>query len=466
MPGTAPATTHDYDFFALSPGQFEDLVSAVIEDRPNRWTRRPEAIGRLGSDHGRDIRITERVGRGWFGRDREWLFQVKREKEVGPEDLRKIVRKAVPDPSKAPYAFVVAVASGVSSQGRSAFDDEAHKAKIKHYEVWDKFTFQTALQKPSLGRLAAFYFGDGSAIEGTTHLPLSIDRSPGRDAPLSGRDELVSKLKATTGDIVLVGAPGTGKTRLAVELDDVRFLAPSAGPDVVAESLRDRQPASVVIDDAGFELGKLGMLLDLRREGYHFRLVATAWPGHIDAIRRILQPASEIVVDPLERKPMDDLIQSIGVRDPYWRAEILDQAQGRPGWAMSLIQLGTAGHGGDVASGRALIGEIRSLVGPTQVRVLALLALMSALGTIDRARDLPAVETFLRVSQLELAELLAAAASAGVIDETDRGLTVAPQALRRALVRNQFFDESPAPASIERVLTEWPDRRASILSWL
>ena len=411
-------------------------MNAVIASRPNNWTRLPEGLGKRlrpwqGHTHHGACRVAP------VELEREWLFQVKREKEVGPEDLRKIVRKAVPDPSKAPYAFVAAVASGISSQARDAFNEEARKAKVRHYEVWDKVSLQTALQNPKLGRLAAFYFGNGSAIEGTTHLPLSLDRSPGRDAPLSGRADLVTQLLATTGDVLLIGAPGTGKTRLAAELDGVRYLAPLATPDDVAESLRDRSPSCVVVDDAGFDLKRLEMMLDLRREGYQFRLIGTVWPAQLHAVRRVIQPATEIEVDPLGRKPMDDFIQAIGVRDHYWREEILDQAEGRPGWGVS-IQLGSAGHGDDVLSGRVLIAEIESLVGPSPVRVIRVLAVMSVLGSVDREHDLPERQRSSRSASWRLTEILTLAAGAGVVDETAYGLAVAPNIAYRPRSKSVF----------------------------
>jgi hypothetical protein len=465
MRGAVPSkTTHVHDFFELSPGQFEDLVRSLIATMPNAWTRSPEPLGRLGADRGRDIRVTERVGPALWRREREWLFQVKREKHVGAEDLRKIVGEAVPDKSKAPYALVVVVASAVSNKAREAFAEEARKARVKHAEVWDRNSLNTDLLRTRNGRTAAFYFGAGAALEGTTHLPLALDRSLGRDAQLGGRDALIAKIKASPGDIVVIGGPGVGKTRLTAELEGARYLAPLASPNEVTESLRDRTPAFVVVDDAGWNLDRLRMMLDLRREGWQFRLVATVWPDHLPSVRRELPNATEIVVEPLDRKSMDDFIQALGVRDYFWRHSILEQAQGRPGWAVALVQLGFAGHGEDVASGRALVREIERLVGPSPARVIGLMAAIATLGRVNRARDLPKLEHYLGISQLESQELLGFAAAAGILDAQGDALLVAPNALRIALVRERYFEDSPAVSSSDRLLDEWPDRRPEILA--
>jgi len=90
-------TINPLHFEDLEPHRFEDLVRQLAHDfRP--W-RQLEAIGRLGNDQGVDIRGWEILGGtdeadgedGGAPADREWLFQVKRHKTLGPADIRPIV---------------------------------------------------------------------------------------------------------------------------------------------------------------------------------------------------------------------------------------------------------------------------------------------------------------------------------------------------------------------------------------
>lgn len=62
------------------------------------WGLAPEPVGRLGSDHGRDVRAWERVPalRGRKPTEREWRYQLKRVKEIGPTALRRFVNEAIP----------------------------------------------------------------------------------------------------------------------------------------------------------------------------------------------------------------------------------------------------------------------------------------------------------------------------------------------------------------------------------
>src|SRR6266571_6656326 len=225
MPGQTTRTTQPHDFLELSDGQFEDLVRQLAGTSGVDWSRAPEPVGRLGSDRGRDIRGWERVPaqRGRKRGEREWRYQAKRWNRIGPKELRAIVKEAVPDQADVPRALVVAVACRVSNKGFEAFDEEAKKLGISDRELWTRDTLNDKLVLKENARIAAFYFGDGPAIEGTVPIPLALDRSAGRDLTLLGVDDAVSRLLAASGDVILVGRPGTGKSRLAMEAEGVRF---------------------------------------------------------------------------------------------------------------------------------------------------------------------------------------------------------------------------------------------------
>jgi hypothetical protein len=468
MPGRTTRTTQPHDFLELSDRLFEDLVRQLAGTSRVDWSRAPEPVGRLGSDRGRDIRGWERVParRGRQPSEREWRYQAKRSNRIGPTELRTIVREAVPDQADVPHALVVAVACRVSNKGFEAFHEEAKKFGISHRELWTRDTLNDKLVLNENARIAAFYFGDGPAIEGTVPIPLALDRSAGRDLTLLGLDDGVSKLLAASGDVILVGRPGTGKSRLAMEAEGVRFLTSRADADAVAESLRLHEPAHVVLDDAGLAIDRLEMLLELRREGHRFAIIATTWTEHLDDVKRMLPDATVIEVLLLERKTIDALLKALGVTNYFLRVEILDQAEGRPGWAVALADIAKRGGGGDVISGRALIDQVEpylARLGTSSVKALGLLSVIGALGRVSLVKDLSEVEAYVEVSRLEGQQLLQDAAAAGVLELRNGALEIAPEALRFALVAYWFFEQRPAPWPIDKLLTNFPDHRDAIL---
>ncbi len=432
------------------------------------WSLAPEPVGRLGSDHGRDVRAWERVPalRGRKPTEREWRYQLKRVKEIGQTALGRFVNEAIPDHSDIPYALVIAVACRVSNDGFAAFHDEAHKLGVLHHELWSRDTLNDKLVLNENARIAAFYFGDGPAIEGTVPIPITLDRSAGRDLSLLGRGDELAKLQAAGGDVILVGQPGSGKSRLAAEAKRVRFITSRADPNAVAESLRQRQPAHVVLDDAGLAIARLEMLLELRREGHSFAIVATTWAENLDEVKRWLPDAAVIGLPLLERKTIDDLLTALGIKNYYLRLEILDQAEGRPGWAVALADLAKRGRGRDIITGRAIIGQVEpylARLGASSKKALGLLSMIGALGSVSLAKELTEVEAYVAVDRLEGQQLLQDAAAAGVLELLDDALRISPKAFRFALVGHWFFEQRPAPWPIDDLLTHWPDHRDAIL---
>jgi hypothetical protein len=270
-------TTATRPFGDLSPSQFEAVVRQVVGrlDRVT-WETKPDPIGHLGSDAGQDIRAVELVYGPKRTTKRLWLVQVKRYEKIHPKDLEDIIDAAIPSGSKAPYAFIVVVACNASRQCFDTFDAAAKARGVKHPELWTKEKLNDFLNEPTNALTATFYFGDGSAIPGTVPIPVALDRSVGRDAPLLGRAAEVADLLAAPGDVVIVGPAGSGKSRLAAEIPGRRFLTLNSNANAVADSLRIDQPTHVVLDDAGLDLARLDMLLELRQQGYNGRRTRTS----------------------------------------------------------------------------------------------------------------------------------------------------------------------------------------------
>lgn len=437
-------TTATRPFENLSPSQFEAVVRQVLGRLDGvEWEARPDPIGHLGSDEGQDIRATQlsrgpkRVTR------REWLVQVKRYEKIYPKQLVKIVEKAIPTGAKAPYALVVAVPCDASKRGFDEFTAAAKARGVKSPELWTREKLNDALNEPKNARTASFYFDDGRAIPGTVPLPIALDRSGGRDAPLLGRDSEVATILGAPGDILIVGPAGSGKSRLAAEIPGRAFLTLNGDANDVAESLRLDQPTHIVLDDAGLDLPRLDMLLELRQQGHKFAIVATTWAETVDEVRTRLPRATRIDLVLLERSDMDATLKATGIGNYYLRSWILDLAEGRPGWGIGLADLAKGGRISDVLSGRGLIeriGPYLHRINPAGGdRVMALLGVIAAVGPLPEAQ-LTAVDTFLGIGRLERLGLLREAAAVGMIDLRGGALAVAPQALRPALVAHVFFD--------------------------
>jgi hypothetical protein len=424
-----------------------------------------QPVGRLGADGGRDIRAFERVSTaGDEGQEREWRFQVKRQREVGPEDLRKIVREAVPDPDHAPHAVIAVVAAPVSAAGLAAFEDEAKKLGVEHIDIWDRSVLNDRLTFPENADLRALYFGREHAIDATIQVTLGLGLSAGRDLELTGREQQQERISVHDGDLLISGVPGAGKTRLAFESGDVRFLNHEAQTDDIADSIRRHRPDRVAIDDAGLDVERLKTLLELRKAGHQFAIVATVWPEDLDRVRRWLPDALVVEIGLLERKPMDEILQGLGISNYYLRAEILRQAEGRPGWAVALADLAIHGRGGEVLTGRGLIDQIEPFLSRlgSSVPARGLLSLMAALGAVD-PDEWDAIDGYLRLNRLERHELVVELASAGLLERVGDRLRVAPESLRIALVAHWFFEQA-TPWRITDLLEPWHEHRVEILA--
>jgi hypothetical protein len=161
-------TLNPLHFEDLEPHRFEDLIRQLAYGF--RTWRSLEATGRKGNDEGVDIRGMEIVqearlsdeeggaGESPSPSDREWRFQVKRYKELGPADMRKIVVDAL-SRGPAPYGLVAAVGCDVSADALAAFREEALSRGLVQAHVWMGAHLEDMLYLPENDRLLFGYFG-------------------------------------------------------------------------------------------------------------------------------------------------------------------------------------------------------------------------------------------------------------------------------------------------------------------
>jgi hypothetical protein len=238
---------------------------------------------------------------------------------------------------------------------------------------------------------------------GLTGQPSALSVIPNTSRPritdsLIGRENDLAWLQGTSGDLLLTGQPGSGKTFLLstfAKQSGALFLV-IEDPAQIAACIRAQQPEAIIVDDAHLDISLLSRLSHLRTElGAGFRIIATCWPGQKDSVLQSMQlPTSSVHdLDPLTRDQIVELVKSTGTAGPTELIrEIVDQAEGRPGRAATLCHLCIRGDVRQVALGEALSRDIRTtfepLVGSGATEILAAFSLGG-----DRGMDMGTVST-------------------------------------------------------------------------
>lgn len=260
---------------------------------------------------------------------------------------------------------------------------------------------------------------------------------------LFGRDEELDHLRAAVKlrtDVSLVGVPGVGKSRLLVELEGgVHFIDPLAR-DHLADDLFAVEPTTVVLDDAHFNQELLEQLVSIRsKERFSFAIVAATWPGTEAPVEALLNKPTRVEVDRLARAALDQMIQALGVHGVRARSLVLEQSDGRPGWAALLSRLVVNGAGDDLATGQSLLDQVAGLAAafagsPALDDGLACIA---ALGSAT-LEDIEIIASHAVVPYGELISWLEVTAQGGLVERTnDRWSVLAP--LRSLIVASTFF---------------------------
>ena len=311
--------------------------------------------------------------------------------------------------------------------------------------------------------------------------PITVSRSPWRLAesswsqlPLVGREDPLNLLVTGDGDVILFGKPGVGKTRLLAEMPDVVFVDPDAAEDRLADDIRWIAPQVIVVDDVGQAPRLARFVQRLRRQEadwLNVRLVVACWPHEIDAARDLLPDAAEIELDLLERPDINAIVRAMGITGVMARQEILDQAEGRPGWAVALADLLLRSGWEDLVTGRALLGEVDGYLRRSELSVSArdLLAVVAALRGVEDG-DLTTVATTVGVSRPEASRLLRAVAKGGLLDVEQRAIdgtgcrySVRPPMLADAVAAEHYLMGDVPLGDIDDLLEAWPERRVDLV---
>ena len=157
-------------FEDLDPHRFEDLVRELAYDFKD-W-QSIEATGRGGSDDGFDIRAYERLGDTTAESDDQdsgeeathpmegqvWMFQCKREKEIGPARVASIISDGV-DHKVPPYGYVLAAPVNFSKASYDEFREELRKRGVMEFYLWGRAALEDMLHLPKNDHILFTFFG-------------------------------------------------------------------------------------------------------------------------------------------------------------------------------------------------------------------------------------------------------------------------------------------------------------------
>lgn len=359
---------------------------------------------------------------------------------------------------------VLATSEALSPRRRSNLERRAEELGFLLVQTFDRRDIASRLDRDSRWT---------KMLLGITGEPPALSAFPRRrrDLPeveLVSRDEDLAWLRATLGDRLIVGEPGAGKTSLLLELVEegrALFLA-TEDEGRFAEAFSDHRPEIVLVDDAHLEPARLDRLRqirhDMQAEG-EFAIVATSWKGDAVAVADALGglPEEQVLqLDLLTPAEILEVLRRIGIQAPdddSFLAELVSQAAGRPGLAVTLGTLALSGSYRDVLSGqavyRSLIPGLQRIMERDPTQLLAAFALGG-----QRGMGLAAVAEFLGSGVGEVWETAARIGASGVLSERGKDeageavLAVNPATLRLALLHEVFF--SPAGRAWEPLLRQ------------
>jgi hypothetical protein len=278
---------------------------------------------------------------------------------------------------------------------------------------------------------------------------------------LVGREAELFWLRQNRDDRLLVGQPGSGKTFLLRELamDGGGLFVVSEDRGEIAATLRAEQPEVLIVDDAQLYRERLKHLRQIREAiGAGFSILASCWPGDQEMLAADLNLTDPHIhhLEPLTRDEIVEVVKATGIGGPNWLIrEIVDQAEGRPGLAVTLAHLCLQGGVEEVAFGDALrrsfLRFFDTVVGQ---RASVVLAAFSVGG--DAGMPMDVVARGLGLNSVDVMETIVKLAGGGVVrDVGQHCLSVRPAALRHVLVRDVFFTGA-ASLPIEPLLAQAP----------
>jgi len=317
----------------------------------------------------------------------------------------------------------------------------AEKLGFKLIQAYHQEWFANALYRdPAWCSRLLGLSGKPSAL---SKIPLSS--RPFSDLPAVGREDDLEWLLKSNGDRLLVGQPGSGKTFLLnkfVQNNGGLFVVSENQQDI-ANDIRSMQPINLIVDDAHTKIGLIKNLIHLRQElNTNFWIIASSWTGDEKEVAKNLQVEENSIhnLNLLTREQIVEVINGAGLIGPdQLIKEIVDQSNGQPGLAVTLVQVCFASGAKEIFLGDAINHSISNYFSPILGKEsLAVLASFAMGG--DTGMEKKTVSELLGITPIELWKICSQFATGGVIWDVGREcLSVYPKALRYALVKEIFF---------------------------
>lgn len=156
-------------FEDLEPHRFEDLVRQLIYDFRD-W-QNIEATGRSGADDGFDVRAWEKVYASDDQNEEEenanqkdqldgnpWMIQCKREKEIGPSKVSKIIEESI-NKENLPYGYILVAPANFSKLAYDKFRETLRTKGVQEFYLWGKAHLEDMLYMPKNDRILFAFFG-------------------------------------------------------------------------------------------------------------------------------------------------------------------------------------------------------------------------------------------------------------------------------------------------------------------
>jgi hypothetical protein len=285
------------------------------------------------------------------------------------------------------------------------------------------------------------------------------------DVDLVARDASLDSLRHLTRDTM--GIPGSGKTSLLsqVAAENLGLFARTADRDHLAIDLREFHPKAVFVDGLEEQFSAVQALVSLREEsGIHFHIVVTGWYED-DAVVELLGlgPHQRVRLDQLGLDELVAVVHRVGLRGPRELIhDIVHQAGGSPGLAVTLTMACRNGNIGEVVTGKILLRQVRTALRslPLDGKKAELALAVIAVGG-DAGMKPDEVAKVIGMTPLELNRLLRDIEAGGVIRPKGWGnVSVQPEHLRSVLVATNFYGAYPVP--VTPFLDIAPNRAAAL----
>lgn len=423
-----------------------------------------------GTDHGLDAELVRPDGRVLgliITSSRTW------------DGARKSLRgslKSAKDHKTRVDQVVVANLAEVNRQKRIKLAGIAEEFKCELIQVYDRAWFANALRDDPEWRRKLLHIEGGA---------FSLSRAPQgarpdeHQLPTVGREALLKRASDVDHDLILWGVPGVGKSHAAGKLPDALFLERNTAPERLLDDLLATRPTLVVVDDAGGRCDEIDQLLQARQaEGLEFRVAATCWPHECEGVADRLPDALSLEVDLLSVEEIGVLLRARGISRIRVIAHLIDQAQGRPAWALNLADL-LVQHGAwqAVWTGRALRDQIRAFLRRSKApaEAIQLLAAIALVGDAneDQARTLAKL---FELTPTQFEALIRSVAIAGLVDvrrdrlwhSTDgrtfeNSYRVVPPTIAASIVADVYFAGHATAVRLSDIKSALPERLPGIL---